>query len=166
MPNALRDAFRVALKRFFWPPWERFPCCSSPQNSILCSRRSGMRVTWPAHRSWDCIRMVYMLDRPARARTSVSGIRSCHLMLRSFLRQVVWKWFSFLAWHWYTVHVSHAYSSVGSTIALYTFSFVCRQMPLLFQMLACSLLKVALAFTILTFTWSSMVAFWARVLPR
>ena len=114
MPNALRDAFRVALKRFFWPPWERFPCCSSPQNSILCSRRSGMRVTWPAHRSWDCIRMVYMLDRPARARTSVSGIRSCHLMLRSFLRQVVWKWFSFLAWRWYTVHVSHAYSSVRS----------------------------------------------------
>ena len=60
-----------------------------------------------------------MLDRPARARISVSGIRSCHLMLRSFLRQVVWKWFSFLAWRWYTVHVSHAYSSVGSTVVLY-----------------------------------------------
>ena len=39
------------------------------------------------HCSWDYISMV-MLDRPARARTSVSGIWSCHLML-SFLRKIV-----------------------------------------------------------------------------
>ena len=30
MAKAFRDVFRVSLKRFFWPPWDRFPCCSSP----------------------------------------------------------------------------------------------------------------------------------------
>ena len=30
MANAFRDVFKVSLKRFFWPPWDRFPCCSSP----------------------------------------------------------------------------------------------------------------------------------------
>ena len=30
MANAFRDVFRVSLKRFFWPPWDRFSCCSSP----------------------------------------------------------------------------------------------------------------------------------------
>ena len=37
----------------------------------------------------------------------------CYLIIRSFLRQLVWKWFSLLACRWYTVQVSHAYNSVG-----------------------------------------------------
>ena len=56
----------------------------------------------------------------------------------------MWKWFSFLAWRWYTVHFPHAYSSVESTTVLYSFRFVCKLMPLLFQTLVCILLKVAL----------------------
>ena len=64
-------------------------------------------------------------------------------------KATVWKWFSFFAQCWYTVHVSHAMSSTGSIVALYIFSFVCRLIPLAFQTLACSLLKVSLPFTIL-----------------
>ena len=30
MPKSFREAFRVSLKRFFWPPWERAPSSSSP----------------------------------------------------------------------------------------------------------------------------------------
>ena len=54
----------------------------------------------------------------------------------------------------------------GSTIALYTFSLVCRIMPLLFQTLACSLPNAALAFAILVLTLSSMTTFWDSVLPK
>ena len=37
---------------------------------------------------------------PALFRASVSGILSCHLIFRSFLRQLLWKWFSLLACLW------------------------------------------------------------------
>ena len=57
----------------------------------------------------------------------MSGILSCHLIFRSFLRQLVWKWFSLLACRWKTVQVSHAYNSVGSTTDLYTFNFVSKK---------------------------------------
>ena len=30
MLESLREALRVSLYRFFWPPWERFPTWSSP----------------------------------------------------------------------------------------------------------------------------------------
>ena len=30
MLKSLREALRVSLYCFFWPPWERFPICSSP----------------------------------------------------------------------------------------------------------------------------------------
>ena len=30
MLKSLREALRVSLYRFFWPPWERFPTWSSP----------------------------------------------------------------------------------------------------------------------------------------
>ena len=30
MLKSLREALRVSLYRFFWPPWERFPSCSAP----------------------------------------------------------------------------------------------------------------------------------------
>ena len=36
-------------------------------------------------------RRVWMLGSPARAKTSVSGILSCHFIASSFLRCVVWK---------------------------------------------------------------------------
>ena len=39
----------------------------------------------------NCIKMVRMLGRKARVKTSVSGMCFYHVMLRIFLRQVVWK---------------------------------------------------------------------------
>ena len=74
--------------------------------------------------SAQSFKSVCMLCIPALFRTSVSGILSCLLIFRSFLRQLKWKWLSLLAWCWYTVQVSHAYKRVGSTTALKTFSFV------------------------------------------
>ena len=100
MSKALRDALRLSLKRFFGAPRERFPSTSSPKRSCLGSRWSGMRATWPAQRSCACMSMVKTLGRPARSSTSVSGTLSCHLTPRSFLRLVVWKWFSLFAWRW------------------------------------------------------------------
>ena len=100
MLNALREALRLSLNRFFGAPRERFPSCSSPNNSFLGSRASGIRTTCPAQRSCDCMSTVLTQGRPARVRTSVSGIFSCHLMPRSLRRLVVWKWFSFLACLW------------------------------------------------------------------
>ena len=98
MLKAFSDTLRVSLKRFFWPPREYLPCWSSLNKSFLGSRWSGMRTTWPAQRSWVCIKMVWMLGRLALVSASVSGILSFHFMPRSFLRLVVWRWFSFLAW--------------------------------------------------------------------
>ena len=74
---------------------------------------------WPVHLSCASFNRVCTLCIFAFFRTSVSGILSCHLIFRSFLRQLLrWKWLSFLAWRWYTVQVSHAYKRVGSTTAL------------------------------------------------
>ena len=81
-------------------------------------------MTWPVHLSCAGFNRVCTLCIFAFFRTSVSGILSCHLIFRSFLRQLKWKWLSFLAWRWYTVQVSHAYKRVGSTTALKTFSLV------------------------------------------
>ena len=100
IPKDFSETFRVSLKRFLWPPSERLPFCSSPNRSFFGILPSGMRATWPAHRSWAFISIVRMPGSPARLRTSVSGIRSCQLMPSSFLSLVVWKWFSFLAWRW------------------------------------------------------------------
>ena len=48
--NAFTEIFRLSMKRFFCPPCERFPTCSSAQKSLFGSRWSGMRAAWPAHR--------------------------------------------------------------------------------------------------------------------
>ena len=45
-------------------------------------------------------RRVCILRVPALFKTSVSGILSCHFIFRSFLRQLLWKWFSLLACRW------------------------------------------------------------------
>ena len=74
MPKAFSDTLRVSLKRFFWPPRERLPCWSSPNKSLLGSRWSGMRTTWPAQCSWVGIKIVWMLERLAPVSTSVFGI--------------------------------------------------------------------------------------------
>ena len=50
--------------------------------------------------SISSFKRVCTLCIPALIRTSVSGILSCHLIFRSFLRQLVWKWFSLLACRW------------------------------------------------------------------
>ena len=42
-------------------------------------------------------RRVCTLFIPALFRTSLPGILSCHLIFRSFLRQLLWKWFFWLA---------------------------------------------------------------------
>ena len=63
-------------------------------------------MTWPVHLSCASFNRVCTLCIFAFFRTSVSGILSCHLIFRSFLRQLRWKWLSFLAWRWYTVQVS------------------------------------------------------------
>ena len=52
------------------------------------------------HLNCGNFRRVCTLCIPALFRTSVSGILSCHLIFRSFLRQLVWKWFSLLACRW------------------------------------------------------------------
>ena len=49
----------------------------------------------PVHLNCANFRRVCILCIPALFRTSVSGILSCHLIFRSFLRQFVWKWLSF-----------------------------------------------------------------------
>ena len=90
-PKALREDFRVSLNLFLGPPALLFPSVSSPKKSCLGRRWSGMRVTWPAQRSWFCISMVIMLGRPAFSSTSVSGTLSCHLMPRILRKHVVWK---------------------------------------------------------------------------
>ena len=125
-----------------------------------------MQTTCPAQQSWACIRMVWMLGRLARARTSVSGILSCHTMPRRRLRLVVWKWFSFVAWRLNTVQVSQPYSSVVRTTALYTLILVSWVMQRLYQTFCWSLAKAALALASLVFTSSSITTFLERVLPR
>ena len=100
MLKSLREALRVSLYRFFWPPWERFPTCSSPERIFFGKHSSGILVTWPVHHNCDNFRRVCKLCIPALFRTSVSGILSSHLIFRSFLRQHVWKWFSLLVCRW------------------------------------------------------------------
>ena len=70
-------------------------------------------MKWPVHLSCASFNRVCTLCIFAFFRTSVSGILSCHLIFRSFLRQLRWKWLSFLAWRWYTVQVSHAWQYNG-----------------------------------------------------
>ena len=68
---------------------------------VFCGKiSSGILVTWPVHLNYANFRRVCMLCIPALFRTSVSGSLSCHLIFRSFLRQLVWKWFSLLACRW------------------------------------------------------------------
>ena len=50
MFKSLRDALRVSLYRFLWPPWERFPTCSSPKRIFFGKRSSGILVVWPFNR--------------------------------------------------------------------------------------------------------------------
>ena len=57
----------------------------------------GILVTWPVHLNCANFRSVCTLCIPVLFRTSVSGTLSCHLIFRSFLTQLVWKWFSL--WH-------------------------------------------------------------------
>ena len=92
MLKSLREDLRVSLYRFFWPPWEHFPTWSSLQRSFLGKCSSGIVVIWPVHLYCANFRRVCTLCSPALFRTSVSGILSCHLIFRSFLRQRVWKW--------------------------------------------------------------------------
>ena len=58
IPKDFMEIFSVFLKCFFWLPWECLPWESSPWSSFFGRRWSFMRTTWPAQRSWDCIKMV------------------------------------------------------------------------------------------------------------
>ena len=88
MLKSLREALRVSLYRFFWPQWERFPICSSLQRIFFGKHSSGILVTWPVHLNCANFRRVCTLCIPAPFRTSMSGILSCYLIFRSFLRQL------------------------------------------------------------------------------
>ena len=85
--NLLNDVLSASLKRFFWPLRVRFPDFSSPKSNFLRRRVSCILITWPVHLSWYFISTVWRLIMSARARTWVCRILSCHLILRSFLRQ-------------------------------------------------------------------------------
>ena len=123
-------------------------------------------MTWPVHLSCASFNRVCTLCIFAFFRTSVSGILSCHLIFRSFLRQLRWKWLSFLAWRWYTVQVSHACKRVGSTTALQTFSLVSSLISFRSQTFVRSLPNATLAFAVLAVTSSSMCTALERVLLR
>ena len=100
MLKSLREALRVPLYCFFWPPWEHLPISSSPKRIFFGKSSSGILVTWPDHLNCASFRRVCTLCIPDHFRISVSGILSCYLIFKSFLRQLVWKWFSLLACRW------------------------------------------------------------------
>ena len=74
MLKSLREALRVSLYCFFWPPWERLPISSSPKRIFFGKRSSCILVTWPVHLNCASFRRVCTLCIPALFRTSVS----CH----------------------------------------------------------------------------------------
>ena len=77
--KSLREALRVSLYRFFWPSWECFSTCSSPNRIFFDKRPPSILVTWPVHLSCANFRRVCTLCVPALFRTTVSRILSCHL---------------------------------------------------------------------------------------
>ena len=93
--EGLEGCLNAVFKRFPRSLPERLKTYSSP-NKFLWEF-----VVWPSKfmtspvRSFDCMSIVLMLGRPARVRTLVSVILSCHLMVSSFLKLVMWKWLSF-----------------------------------------------------------------------
>ena len=98
MLKSLKGSFDWSLYHFFWPPREHF------WFSIFFGKRSsGILVTWPI--LIVSISEEYVHCILAFFRTSVSDILSCLLIFKSFLRQLVWKWFSLLACHWSNVHM-------------------------------------------------------------
>ena len=123
--EACEGLLKGVLEAFLLPTnWSFAVAEFTIYKSCFGRRSSGIRVTWPAHLTWAFCSRVWMLGMPARVRTSVSGIMSCHLMLKIICKHFAWKWLSFLAWRLYTVHDSHAYSRTVSTTAMYTFSLV------------------------------------------
>ena len=100
MLKSLRKALRMSLYCFFWPPWEHFPIYSSPKRIFFGKHSLGILVTWTVHLNSANFRRVCTLCITALFRTSASGIMSCHLIFRDFLRQLEWKWFSLLACCW------------------------------------------------------------------
>lgn len=89
LPNAFRDICRVVLKRFFglqgntFLAVDRRAAVSWAAVGLACRLHDLPIVAGSESGLCSCCAM----GLPARARTSVSGIRSCDLMFRSFLRQ-------------------------------------------------------------------------------
>ena len=73
----------------------------------------------------------------------------CHLLDTLQWRGMVHGLQFYLACRWWTVQVSLAYNSVGSTTDLYTYSFVSRLIPLRSQILPRSRPNAALALAVL-----------------
>ena len=65
MLKSLREALRMSLYRFFWPPWERFPSCSSPYRIFFGKRSSGIVVAWSVYLNCANFRKVSTLCIPA-----------------------------------------------------------------------------------------------------
>ena len=91
MLHSLREALREVFVSLLLTMMGAF-------SNVFIHRVSGILVTWPVRLNCANFRRVCTLCIPAIFRTSVSGILSCHLIFRIFLRQLVWKWFSLLAW--------------------------------------------------------------------
>ena len=85
MLKSLREALRVSSDHhgsFF------FLTCSSPQRNFFGKRLSDILVTWPVHLNCANFRRVCIHCIPAPFRTFVSGKLSCHLIFRTFPRQL------------------------------------------------------------------------------
>lgn len=59
-----------------------------------------------AHRLHFCTPLISELSKleiSSLLITAVSWVLSCHLLFNTFLRQIVYKWLSFFAWHHYII---------------------------------------------------------------
>ena len=129
LPGLCVDVYSLHVSRFTTSRYRScghlvglFPQATSLYRRSLGMQPSGMWLTWPSQWSLRCLSSVNMLGRPARDRTSVLGILSCHVhnIPRMPQRLLMWKVFRSLSFQVYVVHVSLPYSSVLITQALYT----------------------------------------------
>lgn len=86
-----------------------------------------MRHIWPAQRTWYCCSMLCFNGRLDWAKTCLA---SCHSIFINLQRQVMWKWFYFLACLVYMLKVLQIYMKRVRITALCIWSLVCSWIPL------------------------------------
>jgi len=105
---------------------------SCPQKTCFGMRLSGMRMTWPTHRSCAFNRNASIPVVPQIDSTSVLVTQSCHLIPATLRKQRRWKWSSQQIDHRYSVQFSQPYSSVviiWPDIWQPLFPWICRALP-------------------------------------